>query len=304
MFVAGGGGTSLRVEAQSSATPNTSEEAEEAAGVYLPWTARPWAVTHSVHHAQWKFLDTVFAHLATVTPAELSERAREQGARDVLCDLEEPVMALRRQQARQQRQQRRQEKTAKLAAASASVTPTDAAAAATKEASTTVPLQVGAVVSADPFSSLMSTSLSSVSTRCNRSSVGVSGRASFASSDLSLVAGEPKKAADGEEGIHGKSSARDMQCSSRPSRPPADSFRSSTALSASAAIATTVTTSSSAANEEGADTVHDAHAVSASSQSSPNTDADDSTKTAGREARKKSKKQKRGKKAVDVIHYL
>ncbi|GET86930.1 hypothetical protein, conserved [Leishmania tarentolae] len=87
-----------------------SEAAAAADGVYFPWTARPWAVTYHVHYSQWKFVDTVFAHLATVAPAVLNDRAQQQGVRDVLCELEEPVVALRRQQARQARQLKKQEK--------------------------------------------------------------------------------------------------------------------------------------------------------------------------------------------------
>ncbi|KPA76476.1 hypothetical protein ABB37_07787 [Leptomonas pyrrhocoris] len=113
MIFTTGGGTALRAEARpTTATPQPAADTEKSVGVYLPWTARPWEVTHCVHHSQWKFLDTVFSHLAALTPAELSERAREQGAGDVLCDLEEPASALRRQRARQARQRRRQEKAA------------------------------------------------------------------------------------------------------------------------------------------------------------------------------------------------
>lgn len=86
--------------------------------MYLPWTARPWAVTYRVHYSQWKFVDTVFAHLATVTPAVLNDRAEEQGVRDVLCELEEPAVALRRQQARQARQLKKQEKASAASAIS------------------------------------------------------------------------------------------------------------------------------------------------------------------------------------------
>lgn len=104
--------------------------------MYLPWTARPWAVTYRVHYSQWKFVDTVFAHLATVTPAVLNDRAEEQGVRDVLCELEEPVVALRRQQARQARQLKKQEKAS---AASATSSPSQLRASALQHTATTPP---------------------------------------------------------------------------------------------------------------------------------------------------------------------
>lgn len=139
----GGGGSALHIRGCPPA------------GVYLPWTARPWEVTHRVHHSQWMFLDTVFAHLATVTPEELNTRAREQGVHDLLCNLEEPAMALRRQQTRQAWRQRQQAKAkakaAKLEAAGvvASVTPA--------QASKKVPM-ARSLGEADSLSSHLSTS--------------------------------------------------------------------------------------------------------------------------------------------------
>ncbi|CAJ1019620.1 hypothetical protein Q4I30_001991 [Leishmania utingensis] len=106
---AGGSAPRSKRPSSDAYTDAAAAESAAAAGVYLPWTARPWAVTYRVHYTQWKFVDTVFAHLATVAPAVLNDRAQEQGVRDVLCELEEPVVALRRQQARQARRLKRQE---------------------------------------------------------------------------------------------------------------------------------------------------------------------------------------------------
>lgn len=160
-FTSGGGGSALHIRGCPPA------------GVYLPWTARPWEVTHRVHHSQWKFLDTVFAHLVTVTPEELNTRAREQGVRDVLCDLEEPAMALRRQQTRQAWRQRQRAKAkakakaAKLEAAGvvASVTPA--------QASKKVPM-ARSLGEADSLSSHLSTSPSTRSATRGESQAGSS----------------------------------------------------------------------------------------------------------------------------------
>ncbi|KAG5509564.1 hypothetical protein JKF63_06269 [Porcisia hertigi] len=103
------GGSAPRSRRPSAGTDTDAaapESTSKTDGLYLPWTARPWAVTYRVHYSQWKFVDTVFAHLATVAPAVLNEHAQQQGVRDVLCELEEPAVALRRRQARQLRKQK------------------------------------------------------------------------------------------------------------------------------------------------------------------------------------------------------
>ncbi|KAG5484040.1 hypothetical protein LSCM1_05894 [Leishmania martiniquensis] len=132
------GGSAPRSNEPSSGAGMDAPAAEAgaaAADVYLPWTARPWAVTYRVHYSQWKFVDTVFAHLATVTPAVLNDRAQQQGVRDVLCELEEPVAALRRQQARQARLLKKQEKTL---AADATSSPSQVLTSALQDTTTTV----------------------------------------------------------------------------------------------------------------------------------------------------------------------
>ncbi|KAG5509971.1 hypothetical protein GH5_07819 [Leishmania sp. Ghana 2012 LV757] len=136
------GGSAPRSNQPSSGTgtdASASEAGTAGVGVYLPWTARPWAVTYRVHYSQWKFVDTVFAHLATVAPAVLNDRAQQQGVRDVLCELEEPVVALRRQQARHARQLKKQEEALAAVATSSSSEVLESALQGTAIVSTTSP---------------------------------------------------------------------------------------------------------------------------------------------------------------------
>ncbi|KPI88655.1 hypothetical protein ABL78_2259 [Leptomonas seymouri] len=199
MLFTTGSGTALRAEAAAStANPQPSSDADEPVGVYLPWTARPWEVTHSAHHSQWKFLDTVLVHLATLTPAELSERAREQGAGDVLCDLEEPVIALRRQQARQARLLRQQEKAARLEAVVTSVAPAEAA----QRTPTVAASDAGATGS---LSALMSVSARDAKVSFNSSGARSSGPSPISSAVASASQRTPRK--DGSDALEAPGSA-------------------------------------------------------------------------------------------------
>lgn len=333
MFLTSGGGSALHVATQAAPTPDRATDHVDPAEVLLPWTARPWAVTHSVHHAQWKFLDTVFAHLATVTPAELSERAREQGARDVLCDLEEPVLALRRQQARQARQQRRQEKAdaaaaaaearpqqdtrpADLAVASASSSPVAGSNSAALTAAETKgegedkkDAPVSMEGAADPLSSLLSSSLSP--SKAHRGEKDAQVARLPPPQVLPSLSTTTAAAVEGSNAISERDGEERWKASQRNVLTTADASAATSCAEASTTVEmNTSSVPESAAAAASTDSTKGAEGPSTETALSTPTAAvvevaaatNSTKKSSGKKT--KTKKSKRNKKVVDVIHYL
>ncbi|CCW61869.1 unnamed protein product [Phytomonas sp. EM1] len=62
--------------------------------IVLPWCARP---TYDIHTNEWKYLDRMLAGVIGMTDQEVSERSLRLVGRDLLCEVEEPVVRLRRE---------------------------------------------------------------------------------------------------------------------------------------------------------------------------------------------------------------